>query len=239
MKATEDFLDVVLTVHILAAARELQSGSTALPSCKDLVKQIVSKFLNISIPPATSDSNPSAQNSDYSKDSVFAYAVDVLSLCLIWYAFRDAVRQGDGDRIIRYWKLLAIIFRHQKHYNYSNEALNLIIQTLLLSPRLVSEIKWSRTVNTRGGIGKNVPADLHMEHLLKIMMSNLGSNILPKTTERATKALAVIDGVRTQFLKDIVFHDKNYHSTPSSLKDISLMLQQLTTDRVFETAYNI
>ena len=147
MKATEDFLDVVLTAHILAAARELQSGSTTLPSCKDLAKQIVSRFVTISIPSTNTDSDDStaaAQNS--SNDSVFAYAVDVLSMCLIWHAFRDAVREGDGDRIIRYWKLLAVIFRQEKHYNYSNEAVNLVMQTLLLSPRQVSELKWSRTV---------------------------------------------------------------------------------------------
>ena len=83
---------VVLTVHILAAARELQSGLTALPSCKDLAKKIVSRFLTISIPTTTADSTSAEQNSGNSKDSVFAYAEDVPSLCLIWYALRDAVR---------------------------------------------------------------------------------------------------------------------------------------------------
>ena len=243
MKATEDFLDVVLTAHILAAARELQSGSTTLPSCKDLAKQIVSRFVTISIPSTNTDSDDStaaAQNS--SNDSVFAYAVDVLSMCLIWHAFRDAVMEGDGDRIIRYWKLLAVIFRQEKHYNYSNEAVNLVMQTLLLSPRQVSELKWSRTVNTNGRIGKNIPVDLHMEHLnrrLKIMMRNLGSNISPKTTEHAAKALAIIDSVQSQFLRDTsISHEKDYHSIPSSSKDMLMMVQQLTTDKVFKAQEN-
>ena len=51
-----------------------------------------------------------------------------------------------------------------------------------------------------------------IDYLHKIMLSNLGSNISPKTTNHAVKALAVIDGVRTQFLKDTIFYDKNYHS---------------------------
>ena len=94
----------------LAATRELQSGSTILPSRKDLDKQIVSTFLTTSIPPAIADSTPAAQNSGYSNDSAFTYTVNVLNLCFILHAFRDAVKERDGDGKIRYWKLLAIIF---------------------------------------------------------------------------------------------------------------------------------
>ena len=63
MKATEDFLDVVLTAHIIAAARELLSVSTAVPNCMDLAKQIISKYVNISIPTISDDSNVTADSS--------------------------------------------------------------------------------------------------------------------------------------------------------------------------------
>jgi len=91
---------------------------------------------------------------------------------------------------------MAAIFRQERHYNYANKAVNLLMQTLLLSPRQVCEIKWSRTVNTTGRIDRNIPVDLYMEHLnrrLKIIMRNLESNISPKTVQRAAKALGTID----------------------------------------------
>jgi len=175
-------------------------------------------------------------------DSIYAYAVDLLSMGLFWHAFRDSVREGDGDRIVRYWKFMAAIFRHEKHYNYSNEAFNLVAQTLLLSPRQLSELKWSRTVNTSGRIGRNIPVDLHMEHLnrrLIIMMRNLGSNISPGTSQRAAKALAVVDIICSQFLKDTNIPDaKDYHTIPSISKDLLMMQQQLTADEVFKPQEN-
>ena len=117
----------------------------------------------------------------------------------------DSVREGDGDRIIRYWKFLLPIFRQEKYYNYANEEFLLIAQTLLLSPRQICDIKRNRTVNTTGRIGKNIPVDLHMEHLdrrLKIMIRNLGANVSPGTEKRASKALVVVDGVQLRFLRD-------------------------------------
>ena len=50
MKATEDFLDVTLIAHVIAAGKELQSVSTETLSYRNLAKQIVSKFVTISIP---------------------------------------------------------------------------------------------------------------------------------------------------------------------------------------------
>ena len=190
MKATEDFLDVTLIAHVIAAGKELQSVSTETLSYRDLAKQIVSKFVTISIPnindnnmddsnvtpvfgetPTTGDASATDKESateevaatneesateevaaadeespteeESFNDSVYAYAVDLLGLGLFWHAFRDSVREGDGDRIVRYWKFMAAIFRHEKHYNYSNETFNLVAQTLLLSPRQVSELKWT------------------------------------------------------------------------------------------------
>ena len=106
-------------------------------------------------------------------DSVYSYAVDILTMGLFWYGFRDAVREGDAKRIVLYWKFLIPIFRQEKYYNYCNEGFLFLAQTLLLSPIEVHDITWNRTVNTSGRVGKNIPVDLHMEHLnrrLKIMI---------------------------------------------------------------------
>ena len=242
MKATEDFLETILIAHITAAAKYLQkiSSSDAL-NFRDLAKRLVSKFIWISIPSAEiEDPSPS---SPCEVDSVNSYAVDLLTMGLIWYGFRDSVREGDGDRIIRYWKFLLPIFRQEKHYNYANEAFLLIVQTLLLSPRQICDIKWNRAVDTTGRIGKNIPVDLHMEHLnrrLKMMIRNLGANLSPTTVKRASKALSVVDGVRLRFLKDqnCKARNKDYHTKKSIQKDLSMIEQQLITDNVFVQVEN-
>ena len=57
------------------------------------------------------------------------------------------------------------VFKEENHYNYGKEAFNLLLQSNILSPRKLAELKWSRTINTHGKPGHNVPCDLHMEHL--------------------------------------------------------------------------
>jgi len=48
MKASEDFLEVVLYAHILAAAKEC-SGSAGM-SCEELAKWIVTRFVKMTVP---------------------------------------------------------------------------------------------------------------------------------------------------------------------------------------------
>ena len=66
------------------------------------------------------------------------YAVDLLTLGLLWHGFKDATKEGDGDWIILYYKFLLPIYRSMQHRNYCIEAFRLLVQTMVLSPR----IKW-------------------------------------------------------------------------------------------------
>ena len=45
--------------------------------------------------------------------TVFSYPVDFLDMALFWHAFHDAIREGDGKRIIHYWKYMAGIFQRE------------------------------------------------------------------------------------------------------------------------------
>ena len=50
MKATEDFLEVVLIAHVTTAAKDLQASSKCSgQKCTDLAKQLVTKFISVSI----------------------------------------------------------------------------------------------------------------------------------------------------------------------------------------------
>lgn len=94
---------------------------------------------------------------------VHIYAFKVLSLGLLWHGFHDAIREGDGDRILQYWKFLLVLFKLTNHYNYAKEAVNLLLQyNYVFSEREKAQLLYSRCVNTRGRPGVNIPCDLHM-----------------------------------------------------------------------------
>lgn len=117
------------------------------------------------------------------------YAKEVLSLGLLLEEFLDAIRKGDGLRILRCWKFLFLIFKCANRKNYALEAFYLIVQNALLPPRLREQQLWSRFVNISRKIAGNIPADLHNEHLNRVEKSAL---CLPKTVERTRKILGAL-----------------------------------------------
>lgn len=48
--------------------------------------------------------------SDQSRDLVNTYACELMSYYLLYCEYEDAVREGDGDRVLRCWKFLFCIF---------------------------------------------------------------------------------------------------------------------------------
>ena len=59
------------------------------------------------------------------KDRLHFYAMDLLSLSLIWHGFHDVIREADGQRILRYWKFLVVEFKSSNKHIYAKEGINL------------------------------------------------------------------------------------------------------------------
>ena len=106
-------------------------------------------------------------------DGVYAYATAVLTDGLLLMEFRDAIHEGDGDRVHRCYKFLMPYFHCTGHKKYALECFRYLsstsVQTTQLSPELATQVKWSRFINTRGQPGCNTPVDFHMEHLNKVL----------------------------------------------------------------------
>ena len=116
--------------------------------------------------------------------------------------FVDAVREGDGNRVIPCWRFLLPLFKSASRVHYSKEALNLLCQLIVLSPRQASQITWSRFVNAYGWAGHNISCDPHREHLnrvVKTAVTNLGANLTPKAIVRVGKCLGPIIKATKQF----------------------------------------
>ena len=64
------------------------------------------------------------------------------------------------------------------------------------------QLKWSRTINVHVRAGKNIPADLHMEHLnrdCKGSISGLGANITDNSIRRMGKCIGRLQSTLHQY----------------------------------------
>ena len=131
------FFELVCEAHICTAAMQVfeMSSLDDTPSsahfpqgCTQLnpkqhwkvlrlaIKDIVEQFVDIDYP------SPAKKDNDH----VRAYAKEVLSLGLLLKEFVDAIREGDGERIIRCWRYSLPFFKCSDRKNYSVEAFNLL-----------------------------------------------------------------------------------------------------------------
>ncbi len=95
------------------------------------------------------------------------------------------------------------MFHSSRRNNYALESLDLLFQhDFSLSPRLAADLIWGRFVNVQGLPGRNIPNDLHMKHLSKLLktsLQGLGANKTEKVIIKSSKVLGVIDPVLANF----------------------------------------
>jgi len=154
-----------------------------------------------------------------------------MSLGLLLMEFNDAVREGDGTRILRCWRYFLLLFKASGRTNYSVEAFTLLAQyEYMLSPRMAMQLKWSRTVNVHGRRGKNVAGDLHMENLnreCKNTLSGLGANTNDYSVQRVGKCIGRMQTILHKYDQvNRVHGDSGTHTRRSTLVDFNKVLQQ-------------
>lgn len=226
VKSTEDFLQLVLVGHILVAAQEVLNDKH-YGSVHELSECIVDRFVELG-----------EGKLECNGDRVLLYASELLTLGLLWMSFYDAIREGDGKRIVRVWKFLLISFRATRHHNYAKEAFNLLMQVeYLCSERTKAQILWGRFINTAGRQGCNMPCDLFMEHLnrrLKGVIRNIGANVTKSSLTRASRSVNIIEQVCQTLLAEVGHkQDSNYHCVPRFEQDLTTVVTVLTDAKVF------
>lgn len=162
---------------------------------------------------------------DDTHDKVYNYARVLCHYGSLVMELQDGWSEGDGDRVLRVWKLALPHFQVAKRTKYSLESLRLQFQVnAVLSPNLAHQVKWHRFVNTKGGAGRNVPCDLHNEHvnkLIKNIISNMGSNLTEQALQRAVRSISTLDRLCRKYDSQTdVPHTTSAHSTRSDAADI-------------------
>ena len=243
MNACEDFLELVTSSHVIAAALHsvgvsnasdfmTNLSSSTLPSDQQaaldsLVKSICRKFINISYP----------YRADDGSDHVLKYATEVMSLGLLYLEFKDAVREGDGPRVLRCWKFFFLLFRGTGHKNYCIEALLLLASYYYILPsRYAAQMLWGRFVNVHGKTGCNISADLHMEHLNRLCkdaISHLGANKTPSAISKVGKALGPLSEIITNFDAMTGTVATTAHTRRSEQEDLSKLVTELVQNGNF------
>ena len=77
-----------------------------------------------------------------SDDHVYNYTRVLCHYGSLMIEMHDAWAEGDGERVVRCWRLFMPHFRDSGCTKYCLEALKLQIQLQVLSPNLVHQIKW-------------------------------------------------------------------------------------------------
>lgn len=251
MNACEEFFLLATEAHILSAAMTTfeMSSATDIPSKSffpdessqlsslerrklllQATEQVVDKFVDVSF----------GMKQPTPEDHVTAYACELLKFGLLLMEFNDAVREGDGERIMRCWRYFLLIFKVSGNNNYAIEAFTLLSQyTFILSPRSAMQLKWNRTVNVHGRPGKNVSCDLHLEHLnreAKNSLMGLGSNITDNAVQRVGKCIGHTIEIVKQFDRTSAIKETSgRRSKLSCTRDMKLLLRQLHENaEVFE-----
>ena len=168
-------------------------------------------------------------------DLVYSYATEVLSLGLFFQEYSDAIREGDGTRVLRCWRYILPLFIASHRTNYSIEAFNILYQYhFMLSPRQAEQLIWSRFINTQGRPGRNVPCDLHIEHLNRLVkgaIGSLGSNKTEKCIKRVAKAIGTLKPVLDNFDADNGINDPSgVHKMSSATKECTVLVKELISN---------
>ena len=228
-------VDDELPPHILS---DLKQSSTQ--NCQQHYNQIVRNVLEkvVRLP-----NNPGSAVllSEEQPDGVFYYAQEVLTYGLLYAEFEDAIREGDGPRVIRCWRFFLPIFKASNRTKYALEVATLLINLHVLPERLKQQIIWSRFVNMSGKAGDNKPCDLQMEQLNRTAKEALGPQAIlnPKSVKRVGNCIALFQNVCRQF--DAVsgaHHSSGKHVRASEATDLRKIVHQLLVSNVFQKHSN-
>ena len=196
---------------------------------EQLSKSVVEKYTNHFFNSAVSSSG----------DRVQDYTNYLMSIGCMYMLFRDAIKEGDGSRVLLYYRYLLPLFINAGRRNYANESLNLLCQYYFdLPPRMAQQLIWCGFINTAGVKGRNIPSDQHLEHLNKVLkgtIQGLDSNKSAEGIVRCNKALGVMNEILSRFDEsNKVSSLSGAHGVPKHKKELELIIKELQEHKVFE-----
>ena len=173
-----------------------------------------------------------------SADMVHSYAHVLCHFSALVLEFTDAWSEGDGERVLRVWKVFMLHFYCNRRTKYALEALRLQLQLATLPPHLVHQLTWGRFVNTHGGIGRNIPCDLHNEHINKLfkeVVKNMGSNFSQESSTRVARCITTLGTIAATFDKQSSLpYESSSHTSRSDSDDLKMVVKVVQQCKILE-----
>ena len=173
------------------------------------------------------------------KDHKKEHTVSRLSFGFFLLSLRDAVREGDGERVLRLYKVALMILKAHNHSQYAYSTFLLSVQVgFTLPPNLAHSVTWNRFWSSKNSRGNNISLDLHLEHLnnfLKSFLKGLGANLTEPSAARISRSIGVLKQMlQTTDIEIGVAKQSGRHRTPDQKKDIRLLATVALEGDLFE-----
>lgn len=186
------------------------------------------------------EEDDNSDDEEENEDQIETYAKQLLSLGLFYWEYSDSIREGDGERLSRCFEYMLPMFINTGRKNYAIEAFRFLYQLKYqLPPRLATQLLYCRFINVHGQLGRNIAADLHVEHVNAVgkgCIKGLGPNKTVDAIQRTAKALGTIVPVLQQYdSENVIPSATGKHRRASVNKDISILLSDLKEFEVFNS----
>lgn len=143
---------------------------------------------------------------DKTEDYVNNYHSARLMFGMLIMLFNDSVKEGDSIGLLKFLKVALLMLHTYKRVKYAYVVLLFLAKVYaILSEKLAFEVLHDRYFNNSGKAGANIPLDLRMEHLnrlLKLALKQLASNISEAAAQRIAKSLSTLEDVLRMIDKD-------------------------------------
>ena len=172
-------------------------------------------------------------------DSVFDYSCCALGFCLLARDFNDAMRRGDGGRILRLCKFYLLYFKAAGKTKYAYHTLRLLVQVhCLLTPRVAHQVVWNRFVNLSGKPDTNLALDYFLElcnKIFKLECKAFHGKISIQSVRRISQAAQKLDRILHVSDKAAAMKSKSgKHKKLHPKEDIEALIEQQHAERIFE-----
>ena len=203
-----------------------------------VLDKFISEFL------FTAPTNENEESCPDDQDLVRNYSLCLLKYFFLFNDFKDAVKEGNGERLATLHKQLLLHLKALSGFNaYAIEMLISIVQNeAFLSEAEAHQCMWASTVNWKGGASKNIEIDLLQENMnedIKKSIKGMGVNKIDKAIENASRAAGgqhkVVENFDVQINRAV---SSSSHSHRSAAADESKVLADLRALKPFTNEPN-
>nr|XP_054593293.1 uncharacterized protein LOC129160146 [Nothobranchius furzeri] len=154
----------------------------------------------------------------------------------------DAVKEGDGERLMRLYRVALLYYKAYGHSHYAYSTFLLTLQVnASLTPQMAHRVTWNRFWSTRGGKGCNIPLDLHLEHLnnfLKSFLKGLGPNLSEEAARRVSQCIGVFRGMMDKVDEELgVKSPTGTHRAAQQETDVLTLVEVFKEEQLFKVIH--